>query len=187
MKTKEEVADFLRKTLEEYIKTFTESPGGYEILKPEYYQKRLEHFDEILPIYMAGEIRRQLEKISKYSNWDELKKGLKSDPQTWITINDLERKGVFDPTNPNMKPDIAIYGKVESLLGEFMNELGESIPNFDKNTSMTKEEEEIFDAKRGINALGVYGIPRIIPSEMEKSKLLTIVTNESTERLKWID
>ena len=180
MKTREEVEEILKGNLERYIKTFTEAPGGDVLLKPEYYQERLDHFDEILPIYMAGEIRNQLEKLYKYSSWDKLRKDLENSPEKWITIEDLEKKGIFDPTNPNIKPSIAIYGKVESLLSEFMNELGEPIPNFDNNTPKTEGEKKILDAKRGINALGAYHIPEIIPSEVEKNEQLK---NTTIERL----
>ena len=186
MKTREEVENYLRNTLEYYIRIYTEDPGGYDNLKPEYYQKRLDHFDEVLPIYMAGEIRMQLEKISKYSNWDKLKKDLANDPKTWITIEDLKRKGIFDPTNPNLKPDIAIYGRVELLLSEFMNELRESIPNFDDSIPMTEEEKKLLDAKRGIDVLGVYSIPKVIPSEIETSIQQKNNINGPTERLKRI-
>ncbi len=156
MKTREEIRDFLKGDLESLIKGFTENPGGTDDLQPGYYQERLNHLDEILPIYMAGKIRIELEMMSHFPNWEELENKWDNEPGRIINVQDLVRRGI---NTTYIDPNTAMQ-HLETFLSEFMEELGESIPNYDETEV---NDVKLLKAQRGIDALGAYGIPVMIP------------------------
>ena len=126
MKRREEVAVYLKSELERLRDSFAKNGGGTKDLKPEYYQERLDHFDEILPIYMAGKIRAELDQIERFPNFKELEQYWEGERGKIIEVEDIQNMfTVFG------SPNVAMVKK-EMFLDEFMKRLGEEIPSVEE-------------------------------------------------------
>lgn len=130
MKRREEVAVYLKAELERLRDSFAKNGGNNlkpKDLKPEYYQERLDHFDEILPIYMAGKIRAELNQIERFQNFKELEQSWKyGEGDKIIEVEDIQNMfTVFG------SPNVAMVKK-EMFLDEFMKRLGEEIPSVEE-------------------------------------------------------
>lgn len=125
MTNREQVRELLEKELKRLIDVYKDNPEGGDGINPNYYKNRLKHLDEILGIFIAGKLRRELNYIEKMATWEAVKSYFDRNDGEILTYEDLLRKKIPQTfSNPN----VAMVFK-EKFFDEFMSEIGEKIPS----------------------------------------------------------